>query len=296
MITDDSGSTAPLRDELYELMRELQPVADRLGCAARAGCRFRGARPAALRTNGSGPSSPAVAGSATSLMPWSQSSRRIALSSRERPRMRAVISGAELDSFLEAHLAELIAFRRDLHAHPEIGYHEHRTTRQIARRLAAAGLRPVVLPKGTGLIVDIGRRATGRSSRCAPTSTRCRSATRRTSPTGPPCAGVCHACGHDVHTAILVGTGLFLARRAAAGQLPRPGPADLPARRGGAGRRARRAGGRRHRVRRPDLRAALRPPARRGQDRHPGRPDHRRLRQDHGPGRRARAGTPPGRT
>ena len=31
--------------------------------------------------------------------------------------------------------------------------------------------------------------------------------------------GVCHACGHDVHTAILVGAGQFLARRAAAGQL-----------------------------------------------------------------------------
>jgi carboxylate-amine ligase len=32
VITDDSGSTAPLRDELYELTRELQPIADRLGC------------------------------------------------------------------------------------------------------------------------------------------------------------------------------------------------------------------------------------------------------------------------
>jgi len=33
VITDDSGSTAPLRDDLYELIRELEPVADRLGCA-----------------------------------------------------------------------------------------------------------------------------------------------------------------------------------------------------------------------------------------------------------------------
>jgi carboxylate-amine ligase len=32
VITDDSGATAPLRDELYELKRELEPVADRLGC------------------------------------------------------------------------------------------------------------------------------------------------------------------------------------------------------------------------------------------------------------------------
>jgi len=32
IITDDHGATAPLRDELYELVRELEPVADRLGC------------------------------------------------------------------------------------------------------------------------------------------------------------------------------------------------------------------------------------------------------------------------
>jgi carboxylate-amine ligase len=34
MITDGAGSTAPVRDELYELVRELTPVADRLGCGA----------------------------------------------------------------------------------------------------------------------------------------------------------------------------------------------------------------------------------------------------------------------
>ncbi|WP_067491791.1 glutamate--cysteine ligase [Actinomadura hibisca] len=33
VITDDTGNTAPLRDDLYELIRELEPVADRLGCA-----------------------------------------------------------------------------------------------------------------------------------------------------------------------------------------------------------------------------------------------------------------------
>lgn len=33
VITDDRGSTAPMRDLLYELQRELEPVAERLGCA-----------------------------------------------------------------------------------------------------------------------------------------------------------------------------------------------------------------------------------------------------------------------
>src|SRR6202043_1504561 len=63
---------------------------------------------------------------------------------------------ADLDAFLARHEDELIEFRRDLHAHPELGYHEHRTTRRVALRLAAAGLRPVILPKGTGMLVDIG--------------------------------------------------------------------------------------------------------------------------------------------
>ena len=37
VITDDSGATAPMRDELYELVRELEPVADRLGCGSELG-------------------------------------------------------------------------------------------------------------------------------------------------------------------------------------------------------------------------------------------------------------------
>ena len=62
----------------------------------------------------------------------------------------------ELAEFMAAREAELIAFRRDLHAHPETGYREYRTTRRVLERLALAGLRPLMLPKGTGLVVDVG--------------------------------------------------------------------------------------------------------------------------------------------
>jgi amidohydrolase len=126
----------------------------------------------------------------------------------------------ELDGFLAAHEAELIEFRRDLHAHPELGYHEHRTTQQVALRLAAAGLRPVILPKGTGMLVDIGTGSGGgplvalRADLDAlPITDEKQVPYRSTVP------NVCHACGHDVHTAVALGTGLFLARRAAAGRL-----------------------------------------------------------------------------
>jgi amidohydrolase len=125
---------------------------------------------------------------------------------------------AALDAFLARHEAELIGFRRDLHAHPEGAYAERRTTRLVADRLAGAGLRPVLLPQTTGLYADIGPGAPRVALRAdldaLPMDDEKVVAYRST------IAGMCHACGHDVHTAMLVGAGLFLAERAAAGLLP----------------------------------------------------------------------------
>jgi amidohydrolase len=127
----------------------------------------------------------------------------------------------ELDAFLAEHEHELIEFRRDLHAHPEVGYSEHRTTSRIALRLEGAGLRPSILPKGTGIIADVG----GGADEAPIVALRAdidalpivdeKSVSYRSQN-----HGVCHACGHDVHTTVLLGTGLFLARAAASGALP----------------------------------------------------------------------------
>lgn len=109
----------------------------------------------------------------------------------------------------------LIALRRDIHAHPEIGNFEHRTTALIVDELERAGLVVKILPIGTGGYCDvlpngfdyseglIGLRADidalpitdGKDVPYASTN-----------------PGVCHACGHDVHTAILIGLGLLLAQ------------------------------------------------------------------------------------
>src|SRR4051794_37079130 len=62
----------------------------------------------------------------------------------------------QLDSFLAEHESDLIAFRRDMHMHPELGFAEHRTTARLVEALTAAGLRPKRLPKGTGLICEVG--------------------------------------------------------------------------------------------------------------------------------------------
>ncbi|HEY0240053.1 MAG TPA: hypothetical protein VGC37_15565, partial [Friedmanniella sp.] len=49
----------------------------------------------------------------------------------------------------------LIAIRRDIHAHPEVGNAEHRTTARVIEVLESVGLVAKVLPIGTGAWCDI---------------------------------------------------------------------------------------------------------------------------------------------
>ncbi|MFF4798287.1 M20 family metallopeptidase [Streptomyces sp. NPDC001351] len=132
---------------------------------------------------------------------------------------------AVLDGTLpEALYAELVAFRRDLHMHPELGNQEFRTTAAIKERLEAAGLRPRVLATGTGLVCDIGEWDGGRPmlgmradiDGLPIPDTKSECPYRSTVPDRA------HACGHDVHTTVVLGTGLVLAELHKQGKLPRP--------------------------------------------------------------------------
>ncbi|HCU96437.1 MAG TPA: amidohydrolase [Actinobacteria bacterium] len=127
----------------------------------------------------------------------------------------------DLDAFLAAWEAELIAFRRDLHAHPELAYREHRTTSRVMLRMASAGLRPATLPKGTGVVVDIGDGpADGPVVALRADLDALPIRDEKNVPYRSIVPNACHACGHDVHTTVLVGTGIYLAGLAAAGALP----------------------------------------------------------------------------
>lgn len=125
----------------------------------------------------------------------------------------------QLDGFLREHEEQLIAFRRDLHMHPELGFAEHRTTQRIVERLTAAGLRPVVLPKGTGVLCEVGP-ADGPTVGLRADIDALPLADEKDVPYTSTVPGVAHACGHDVHTTMLIGTGVFLAQQAAEGLLP----------------------------------------------------------------------------
>lgn len=109
---------------------------------------------------------------------------------------------------ISAYDGELIDLRRDIHAHPELSWSEHRTSDLVAERLEKAGWAVTRLPS-TGVIADLGegaRRVALRADMDAlPVEDEIPDPWRSTT------AGAAHACGHDVHTACVLGAGLLLA-------------------------------------------------------------------------------------
>ncbi|MEU7055351.1 amidohydrolase [Streptomyces sp. NPDC046197] len=128
----------------------------------------------------------------------------------------------------EALRVELVAFRRDLHMHPELGNQEFRTTAAIKERLERAGLKPRVLPSGTGLVCDIGGDIGDASDGEGVLALRADidalpiPDTKGECPYRSTVPDRAHACGHDVHTTVVLGAGLVLADLHRQGLLPRP--------------------------------------------------------------------------
>lgn len=109
-------------------------------------------------------------------------------------------------------LPELVALRRDLHAHPELAFEEKRTAGIVAAALRLLGLEVHEGLAGTGVVGTLrhggGTRTVGlRADMDAlpiAEQSRLGHASRR--------AGVHHGCGHDGHTAMLLGAARQLAR------------------------------------------------------------------------------------
>ncbi|MGQ4718357.1 amidohydrolase [Streptomyces anulatus] len=131
--------------------------------------------------------------------------------------------GGELPGRLSDELrAELIAFRRDMHMHPELGNQEFRTTAAIKDRLEKAGLKPKVLAVGTGVMCDVGEwdGVTPMLALRADIDALPIPDTKAGVPYRSTVPDRAHACGHDVHTTTVLGAGLVLAGLDREGMLP----------------------------------------------------------------------------
>ncbi|MGX5792812.1 amidohydrolase [Pseudomonas sp. ArH3a] len=113
---------------------------------------------------------------------------------------------------IQAHLQALTALRRDLHAHPELGFDEHRTSAIVADFLQQQGIEVHRGLAGTGVIGIIEGAQPGGSMGlradmdCLPMVEANDFAHRSIHP------GLMHGCGHDGHTVMLLAAARYLAQ------------------------------------------------------------------------------------
>jgi amidohydrolase len=131
--------------------------------------------------------------------------------------------GGPVATLVQQRCADLIAFRRDLHAHPELAHEEKRTTQLVAERLEKHGLAVQLLP-GTGLLAETGPATTPSGATRLVGLRADLDALPLDDVTADPwrseVPGVCHACGHDVHTTALLGAAMSLHDLHRQGRLP----------------------------------------------------------------------------
>ncbi|RYJ04760.1 MAG: amidohydrolase [Actinomycetales bacterium] len=119
---------------------------------------------------------------------------------------------------IEVVTPDLIELRRDLHASPELSWHEDRTTDVVAAWMDKLGIEHERL-EGTGLVAEIGPEggpivALRADLDALPVDDTTSDPWRSTVP------GVAHACGHDVHVSGLVGAAVALSQLHASQGLP----------------------------------------------------------------------------
>ncbi|KYO66576.1 M20 metallopeptidase family protein [Thermovenabulum gondwanense] len=115
-----------------------------------------------------------------------------------------------INELINKNIEEIIKIRREIHQYPELGYEEYRTSAMVAEKLSAMGLTVKTGVAGTGVVADLCGSKEGKSVLLRADM----DALPVKEETGLPFAskvdGKMHACGHDIHTAILLGTARVL--------------------------------------------------------------------------------------
>ncbi len=105
---------------------------------------------------------------------------------------------------------ELIAIRRDIHAHPELAFEEVRTAGVVARELARLGIEHRTGVAKTGVVGTISGGRAGPTLAIRADMDALPIEERTGLPYASTIPGKMHACGHDIHTATLLGVAAVL--------------------------------------------------------------------------------------
>ena len=138
---------------------------------------------------------------------------------------KPVQRGWEMRNGMSVNLTEeeyqsILEVKRDLHMHPELSNEEFRTTEKIKDFLRELpGVKLVDLPIRTGVIARICGRGSGPETLLRADIDALPQTEMYESPWKSVNSGVMHACGHDFHTASLLGGAMILGRVSAAGEL-----------------------------------------------------------------------------
>jgi amidohydrolase len=119
-----------------------------------------------------------------------------------------------IKTLAQQYAPDVVAIRQHLHAHPELSFHEYETAQFVANELKSIGLLPQEGIAGTGVVAIIEGRKVGDSAtktvglRADMDALPIREANEVSYKSTKP--GVMHACGHDAHTASLLGCARIL--------------------------------------------------------------------------------------
>jgi amidohydrolase len=110
---------------------------------------------------------------------------------------------------------QLIEWRRDIHAHPELGFREERTAARIVEVLEPLGYRPRTGVGRTGVVAELGSGAPVIGIRADMDALPIQES--NDVPYASQVAGVMHACGHDTHIAMALGAATLLSKETFSG-------------------------------------------------------------------------------
>ena len=108
---------------------------------------------------------------------------------------------------------DVVAWRRHLHAHPELGFQEHETARYVAQVLQEIGGLEITHPTATSVLARLRSTRPGRTIALRADMDALPVAEETRLPFASQVPGVMHACVHDGHTAILLGAARLLSAR-----------------------------------------------------------------------------------